>query len=84
MEETSPFDFQKSIFNILEKSCNLKLVAKRQEMMEEVETELKLKGFKVKERILRVINKIFEREMDLDDIFMDRGESNDEEEGRPT
>ena len=53
--------------------------------MEEMETEMKLKGFRVKERVLRVINKIFEREIEVEDIFMDRGDSNgEEEEGRPT
>ena len=70
---------------MLEKSCNLKLAAKRQECMEEMETEIKLTGFKMQQRVQRVINKLFEGEVEFEDIFMDRAEnSEDERNNRPT
>ena len=50
-----------------------------------METEMKLTGFKLNERVKRVINKLFEREIDLEDVFLDRGEkSEDEEASRPS
>lgn len=80
-----PFDFSAAIYSMLEKSCNLKLAAKRQEYLEEMETEMKLTGFKMKERVQRVINKIFDHEIELDDIFLDRADnSEDDEHNRPT
>ena len=83
--EQQPFDFQNAIYGMLEKSCNLKLAAKRQEYLEEMETEMKLTGFKLNERVKRVINKLFEREIDIEDVFLDRGDkSEDEEEVRPS
>lgn len=53
--------------------------------MEEMETEMKLTGFKLNERVKRVINKLFDREIDLEEVFLDRGEqSEDQEATRPT
>jgi hypothetical protein len=52
--------------------------------LEERETEMKLQGFRVNERIQRVINKLFDRELDLDEIFLDRGDTDDEDENRPS
>ena len=51
--------------------------------MEEKETEMKLQGFRVNERIQRVVNKLFDGELDLDEIFLDRGGTDDEDENRP-
>jgi hypothetical protein len=45
---------------------------------------MKLQGFRVNERIQRVINKLFDRELDLDEIFLDRGDTDDEDENRPS
>ena len=85
MQENQPFDFQSAIFNMLDKSCNLKLAAKRQEQIEEMEIEKKLTGFRLNERVKRVVTKLFERELSIGEIFLDRGENTeDEEESRPS
>lgn len=50
-----------------------------------METEMKLTGFKMKERVQRVISKIFDHEIELEDIFLDRADnSEDEDPNRPT
>ena len=50
-----------------------------------METEMKLTGFKLNERVKRVINKLFDQEIELEDVFLDRGEKSEEEEvTRPT
>lgn len=71
---------------MLEKSCNIKMQAKRLESIEEKETEMRLTGFKMKERVNRVIQKIFERDIELNDVFLDRGQNSEEdaEDQRPS
>ena len=59
---------------MLEKSINIKLQAKRKEFIEEMENEMKLTGFRMKERVNRVINKIFDQEIEFDDIFLPKPE----------
>ena len=58
---------------MLEQSCNIKMQAKRMEEIEDRETEIRLTGFKLKERVTRVINKIFEHSIELNDVFLVRG-----------
>lgn len=47
---------------------------------------MRLTGFKMKERINRVIQKIFERDIELNDVFLDRGQNSEEdaEDQRPS
>ena len=57
----------------MERSCNPELAEKQKEYNEEVETKMKLTGFKLKDRVRRVIIKLLEKEVDLDNIIRMHG-----------
>ena len=69
LRDKQPIEFSNTIFDLLEKSINLKLQIQRQDIIEDMEQELHRNGFKLKERVARVIKKIFNNEIDLKDVF---------------
>ena len=44
-----------------------------------MENEVKLSDNKLNMRVKRVINKLFEKELSLDEVFLDRGDNSEDE-----
>lgn len=40
--------------------------------------EMKLTGNKLNKRVKRVLNKLFEKELSLDEVFLDRGDNSED------
>ena len=50
----------------------MKLQVQQKNLVNDFETKMRLNGFKLKDRVTRVINKLFDKEIDLSDVFVRR------------
>ena len=43
-----------------------------------MDNDMKLTGNKLNKRVKRVLNKLFEKELSLDEVFLDRGDNSED------